>query len=81
MMLAGSPVRKCQPLAVPALIEPLNVASAVLPVTWPMLKVTALARLGAMVDPFGPVAVLTLFLLPAAWLCFHRAEFRFAENI
>jgi len=30
---------------------------------------------------FGSIAALTMCLLPAAWLCFHRAEFRFAENI
>jgi hypothetical protein len=27
------------------------------------------------------VAALSLLLLPAAWLLFHRSEFRFAENI
>jgi homopolymeric O-antigen transport system permease protein len=33
-------------------------------------------------DPaFGWTAALTLFLLPAAWLLFHRAEFQFAERI
>jgi lipopolysaccharide transport system permease protein len=34
-------------------------------------------------DPasFGSTMVLTMCLLPTAWLCFHRAEFRFAENI
>lgn len=30
---------------------------------------------------FIPAAVLSLLLLPAAWLLFHRSEFRFAENI
>lgn len=28
-----------------------------------------------------PAAVVSLVLLPAAWLLFHRSEFRFAENI
>ena len=30
---------------------------------------------------FGWTTALTLILLPAAWLLFHRCEFRFAENI
>lgn len=30
---------------------------------------------------FIPAAVVSLALLPAAWLLFHRSEFRFAENI
>jgi ABC-2 type transport system permease protein/lipopolysaccharide transport system permease protein len=34
-------------------------------------------------DPasFAAVAVLTLMLLPSAWLVFHRLEYRFAERI
>lgn len=33
-------------------------------------------------DPlFGATALVSVFLLLAAWLTFHRAEFRFAENI
>jgi lipopolysaccharide transport system permease protein len=34
-------------------------------------------------DPvsFLPAAVVSLALLPAAWVLFHRSEFRFAENI
>ncbi len=31
--------------------------------------------------PFVGVALLSLVLLPAVWLAFHRAEFRFAEHI
>jgi len=31
--------------------------------------------------PFVSVAVLSLGLLPAVWLLFHRSEFRFAEHI
>jgi len=30
---------------------------------------------------FGSVTALTIFLLPFAWLLFHRCEFQFAENI
>jgi ABC-type polysaccharide/polyol phosphate export permease len=30
---------------------------------------------------FVPAAVLSIVLFPLAWLCFHRSEFRFAENI
>jgi lipopolysaccharide transport system permease protein len=30
---------------------------------------------------FGSAALLAFALLPAAWLLFHRCEFRFAENI
>jgi ABC-type polysaccharide/polyol phosphate export permease len=30
---------------------------------------------------FISVAALSLLLFPAAWLLFHRSEFRFAENI
>jgi ABC-type polysaccharide/polyol phosphate export permease len=30
---------------------------------------------------FGSTAALTIVMLPAAWLLFHRCEFRFAENI
>ena len=53
-----------QPLAVPALIEPLKVASAALPVTWPILNVSAVApspltRFVEIVEPVGPVAVLS----------------------
>jgi lipopolysaccharide transport system permease protein len=38
---------------------------------------------GTAPDPvsFGSVAALSLLLLPAAWLVFHRSEFRFAESI
>jgi len=38
---------------------------------------------GTAPDPvsFASVAALSLLLLPAAWLLFHRSEFRFAENI
>jgi ABC-type polysaccharide/polyol phosphate export permease len=34
-------------------------------------------------DPlsFGPAAALSLLILPAAWLMFHRSEFQFAENV
>jgi ABC-type polysaccharide/polyol phosphate export permease len=31
--------------------------------------------------PFASVALLSLVLLPAVWLMFHRSEFRFAEHI
>jgi ABC-type polysaccharide/polyol phosphate export permease len=31
--------------------------------------------------PFAAVTALSLILLPAVWLLFHRAEFRFAEHI
>lgn len=31
--------------------------------------------------PFTAVSLLSLVLLPAVWLVFHRAEFRFAEHI
>jgi lipopolysaccharide transport system permease protein len=39
--------------------------------------------LGTLPDPgaFAYVALLSCGLLPAAWLLFHRSEFRFAENI
>jgi len=33
------------------------------------------------VAPFASVAFLSLLLLPAVWLMFHRSEFRFAEHI
>ena len=33
------------------------------------------------VAPFASVALLSLLLLPAVWLMFHRSEFRFAEHI
>jgi ABC-type polysaccharide/polyol phosphate export permease len=31
--------------------------------------------------PFAAVTILSLVLLPAVWLLFHRSEFRFAEHI
>jgi lipopolysaccharide transport system permease protein len=31
--------------------------------------------------PFGAAALVSLLLVAASWLAFHRAEFRFAENI
>lgn len=36
---------------------------------------------GALPDSFPMAAAVTLVLLTGSWLAFHRAEFRFAENI